>query len=69
MTNELTHDQLDSVSGGDSIVERAARYLIDELIELINDQLNTSVMASEDDGQGDYRTGPSTSNSPRSPFG
>ncbi|MEM7062025.1 MAG: hypothetical protein AAF572_02535 [Cyanobacteria bacterium P01_B01_bin.77] len=78
MTNELTLDQLDSVSGGADpltiavgasigataglliVVAAASAYVVGK----------TSGVKADENGNGDYRTGPQNSpNSPPNPFG
>ncbi|MEM7062024.1 MAG: hypothetical protein AAF572_02530 [Cyanobacteria bacterium P01_B01_bin.77] len=74
MTNELTLDQLDTVSGGTSLVGRVAVYVVKELIEAASDALadsmNPQAVMDDGNGNGDYRPGPQNSpNSPPNPFG
>ncbi|MEM7062029.1 MAG: CCRG-2 family RiPP [Cyanobacteria bacterium P01_B01_bin.77] len=74
MNNELTLEQLDTVNGGTSLVGIVVvTYVIKELIEAAGDALEDSInpqsVMDDGEGNGDYRRGPSTSNSPPNPFG
>ncbi|MEM7062027.1 MAG: class IIb bacteriocin, lactobin A/cerein 7B family [Cyanobacteria bacterium P01_B01_bin.77] len=76
MTNELSLDQLDSVSGGVDPLSVAAGFAALAVVIAagaagfgVGYAAGSSVKADEN-GNGDYRTGPQNSpNSPPNPFG
>ncbi|MEM7062033.1 MAG: CCRG-2 family RiPP [Cyanobacteria bacterium P01_B01_bin.77] len=79
MNNELTLDQLDAVSGGNPAAVAfaagvAAGFTVTgaALVGVaigVGIGIATSGVKADDEGNGDYRRGPDTSNSPQNPFG
>ena len=81
MTNELTLDQLDTVSGGGlfgglllagAVVGAlyVAHEVGDEIGSALGDAISPSNVMADENGNGDYRPGPQNSpNSPPNPFG
>ncbi|MEM7062028.1 MAG: hypothetical protein AAF572_02550 [Cyanobacteria bacterium P01_B01_bin.77] len=80
MTNELSLDQLDSVSGG--VVDPFTAGAVAGAVAVTVIAVGAAFMAgaaagyvaggsvkADENGNGDYRTGPDTSNSPPNPFG
>ncbi|MEM7062030.1 MAG: hypothetical protein AAF572_02560 [Cyanobacteria bacterium P01_B01_bin.77] len=80
MTNELTLNQLDIVSGAGPA--EAAATLLDLVAKVIDDEVITDALGKladaidpngvmvDESGNGDYRPGPQSSpNSPPNPFG
>ncbi|MEM7062032.1 MAG: CCRG-2 family RiPP [Cyanobacteria bacterium P01_B01_bin.77] len=81
MNNELTLDQLDTVSGGHPVVVAAgaagvvvgaaAAVGVAAVGAAVGLGLGMAIsgVKADDEGNGDYRRGPDTSNSPNNPFG